>query len=126
LPITLKLPSGRLGGKQLKSEIDLTALREGKQESRIPLDVFASFPKEDTMVQPPFGSDDLDAHRQFELLRQFWDRFDETGESGQTSWEILDGIRSEVNDCFYRGPSAVHQAISLTAKAMLLMTGDYI
>jgi hypothetical protein len=66
----------------------------------------------------------LDPHLQFDLLRDFWDRFDETGESGQTSREILESIRSEVNDCFHRGPSALYEAMSLTAKAMRLMTGD--
>jgi hypothetical protein len=76
------------------------------------------------MEKPRFGSDDPDTRHQLELLLQFWQRFDETGESGQTSWEILEGIRSEVNDCFFRGPSAIQQAISLTARAMLLMTGD--
>lgn len=76
------------------------------------------------MDDPRFCSAFPDPHEQFELLRQFWDRFDETGESGQAPREILEGIRSEVNDCFYRGPSALYEAMSLTAKAMRLMTGD--
>jgi len=76
------------------------------------------------MDEPPLASGALpQIDDQLRLLRAFWDVFDETGESGQTSWEILDGIRSEVNDCFHEGPSAIYRAISLTAKAIHLMAG---
>jgi hypothetical protein len=70
------------------------------------------------------SSDNPSIHQQLELLMQFWDVYDETGESGQTSRETLDGLRAKVNDCFHRGPSALAEAMSLTAEAMLLMMGD--
>jgi transcriptional regulator with XRE-family HTH domain len=76
------------------------------------------------MQMPSFWSEDPDVRREFELIMQFWARFDETGESGQTSREVLERLRSQVNDCFHRGPAGFNEARSLTAEAMALMLGD--
>lgn len=76
------------------------------------------------MREPRFWSDDPDIREQFELIQVIWNRFDETGETGQTSREVVERYRAEVSDCFQRGPSAFYKAISLMAELLAKMSGD--
>jgi hypothetical protein len=56
-------------------------------------------------------------------IRDFWDRFIETGDSGEAPWEALERLRLRVCDCAGRDPPDRDQAASLTAQALLMMQG---
>lgn len=58
-----------------------------------------------------------------ECLRDFWDRFSETGDSGEAPWEVLDKLRLQVSDCMAKEPPDFDRAASLTAQAVMLMQG---
>lgn len=61
-----------------------------------------------------------------ERIRQivdFWNELDCCGESGETTWGVLEELRLEVTECLDRTPPCVNKAESLTAYALLLMTG---
>jgi len=53
----------------------------------------------------------------------FWNELDCCGEPGATTWGVLEGLRLEVTECLDGAPPDVNKAESLTAYALLLMTG---
>ena len=53
----------------------------------------------------------------------FWNALGTGGESGATTWEVLDRFQNEVTDCLYRNPPDIDRAYSLTAEAALLIAG---
>ena len=57
------------------------------------------------------------------LVVDFWNQLDCCGESGATTWGVLEELRLEVTECLDRGPPDLNKAESLTAYAMLLVTG---
>lgn len=62
-----------------------------------------------------------DARRQ--QLIEFWNELRTCGDSGATTWEVLDALENEVTGCLYRSPPDVDRAESLTAQAALLIAG---
>ncbi len=53
----------------------------------------------------------------------FWNELDCSGESGATTWEVLEELRLEVTECLSRDPPDIDLAESLTARAMHSIAG---
>jgi hypothetical protein len=69
----------------------------------------------------PDRPQESDARRQ--QLIEFWNGLRTCGDSGATTWEVLDALESEVTGCLYRSPRDIDRAESLTAQAALLIVG---
>ena len=63
-----------------------------------------------------------DARRQ-QLIIEFWNELRTCGESGATTWEVLDSLERLVTECLDHRPPDLGGAESLTALAALLMMG---
>jgi hypothetical protein len=57
-------------------------------------------------------------------IADFWSMLHISGETGATDWATLDEIEREVTDAMYASPPDIDRAESLTAKALLLISGD--
>lgn len=70
------------------------------------------------------SSDEPDQARvQTQQIVEFWSQLRVGGETGATTWDVLESIELKVTDCLARRPPDVANAGSLTAFAMLLITG---
>ena len=56
-------------------------------------------------------------------LVEFWNELRTCGDSGATTWEVLDLLEKDVTECLYRSPPDIARAESLTAQAALLIAG---
>ena len=56
----------------------------------------------------------------------FWTALYVGGDSGETTWGVLDGIQAQVTDGLSREPKDIGLAESLTAYAALLIAGQVI
>lgn len=56
-------------------------------------------------------------------LRDFWNPFAVCDEFGGATREVLESLQLEVTECLYERPPDISKAESLTAHAMLVMTG---
>jgi hypothetical protein len=63
-----------------------------------------------------------DARRQ--QLIEFWNELRTCGNSGATTWEVLESLERQVTECLDQYPPDIGAAESLTALAALLMTGQ--
>ena len=63
-----------------------------------------------------------DARRQ--QLIEFWNELRTCGNSGATTWEVLESLERQVTECLDHDPPDVGGAESLTARAALLMMGQ--
>ena len=57
------------------------------------------------------------------LIADWWSELYVCGDSGATTWGVLDTISLEVTDCLSCDPPNESKAASLTAKAQMLLTG---
>lgn len=64
-----------------------------------------------------------DPHDRLRLITEWWNRLAVCGDSGGTTWEVLDELGTAVTDCLHHAPPELERAESLTAKAILLMAG---
>jgi hypothetical protein len=67
--------------------------------------------------------DDPQSTARCQQLIGFWNGLRTCGDSGATTWEVLDALENEVTGCLYRSPPDIGQAESLTAQAALLIAG---
>ena len=74
------------------------------------------------MVNPSGTPPDYEPRRQ--ALVEWWREISRSGDAGCTSWEVLDEIQAQVTEALALGPPAFDQAEHLTAKAMLLWSGQ--
>lgn len=56
-------------------------------------------------------------------LIEFWNALRTCGDSGATTWEVLDALENEVTGCLYRSPPDIARAESLTGQAAILIAG---
>lgn len=63
------------------------------------------------------------AEERIRQIVEFWNVLDTCGDPGETTWGVLEDLRLEVTECLDRAPPDVNKAESLTAYALLLMTG---
>jgi hypothetical protein len=63
--------------------------------------------------------------RQTEAIVSLWSELRVGGNSGATTWEVLDQLEQQVSECLSRKPPDLVEARSLTYKAALLMAGSY-
>ncbi|NLS93689.1 MAG: hypothetical protein GXX96_16130 [Planctomycetaceae bacterium] len=56
-------------------------------------------------------------------LSEFWNELRTCGDSGATTWEVLDALETEITECLYRNPPDIDRAMSLTARAALMIAG---
>jgi hypothetical protein len=68
---------------------------------------------------------DRDGPSEVRQLVEFWNQVRSCDEQGQTSWETLEMLEREVTECLAQQPPDIDRAQSVTAKAMLLITGQY-
>lgn len=59
-----------------------------------------------------------------ESLNWFWTELSMSGDAGCTTWDVLDWFRDRVTMCLMRDPPDILTAESLTAEAMLNITGQ--
>lgn len=59
-----------------------------------------------------------------QLLVDWWSALRVCGDSGATTWEVLDGLEREVTECLALPTPDLVQAKSLTAMAMHLIAGN--
>ncbi len=71
---------------------------------------------------PPEDARALDA--QWGRILAFWGDVDASDDTGQTTRDVLDQLRSEVMECLRRAPPDIGRAESFSAKAYHLMTGQ--
>lgn len=57
------------------------------------------------------------------LIIEFWRELQRSGDSGATSWEVLDSIANRVTEALMQEPPDLNRAESLTARALLLIEG---
>ena len=69
--------------------------------------------------------DDPDRLYLVPIIVDFWNRLRVCDETGKTSWEVLEPLEREVTECLSSSPRDLGRAWSITAKAMLLITGQY-
>ena len=62
--------------------------------------------------------------RQTEAIVSMWNELRVGGNSGATTWEVLDALERQVSECLCRKPPDLGEARSLTYKAALLMAGS--
>jgi hypothetical protein len=63
--------------------------------------------------------------RQRKAIVSWWNELRVGGDSGATTWEVLDALERRVSECLDRASPDVGDATSLTAKAALLIAGSY-
>jgi hypothetical protein len=56
---------------------------------------------------------------------EFWNSLSCLDSPGETTWEVLEVLKNQVSDCLCRHPINRQRVESLTAKAALLMTGQW-
>lgn len=59
-----------------------------------------------------------------ELISLFWNQLRVTDEFGAATWEALEEFERKVTECLARRPRDLERARSLTAQAMLLISGQ--
>ena len=77
------------------------------------------------MVTPfvsPSPGDKPDLEWRLHQILVFWEQLDVGENPGETTWEELGALRSQVNVALASNPPAVTLAETLTAYAVLLMT----
>jgi hypothetical protein len=65
-----------------------------------------------------------DLPSRMEALKCFWTELGMSGDAGCTTWDVLDPFRDRVTMYLMRDPPDVLTAESLTAEAMLRITGQ--
>jgi len=64
----------------------------------------------------------------YEVRRQaivdWWTELSRSGDAGCTSWEVLDSIQAHVTEALALGPPTIHKAERMTARAVLLWSGQ--
>lgn len=55
---------------------------------------------------------------------EFWNELRTWGDSGATTWEVLESLERQVTECLDHAPPEVGEAESLTALAALLIAGQ--
>lgn len=58
-----------------------------------------------------------------QLIINWWTDLMESGDAGETTWEVLERIQDGVTECLMQSPPDYAKAESLTAKAALLVGG---
>lgn len=58
-----------------------------------------------------------------QLITEFWGHLHDGADSGAATWEELDRLEQEVTGCLAQKPPDILSAESLTAYAMLLISG---
>jgi hypothetical protein len=53
----------------------------------------------------------------------FWNKLRTSGETGETTWEVLEPLEQQVTECLESDPPDIRRAESLTAKAAFLIEG---
>jgi hypothetical protein len=69
--------------------------------------------------------DPLIRERRIRQLTEFWNCLRVEGDSGATTWEVLERLERSVTDSLYRLPPDLDAAESATAQAMFIMAGGY-
>ena len=69
--------------------------------------------------RPPDGVDD-----RVQAMKEFWTDLEMSGDSGCTTWDVLDPIKHKVTRCLMQNPPDLRHAESLTAEAMLRLNGQ--
>lgn len=64
----------------------------------------------------------VDEARIWEIVN-FWNGLRTCGESGATTWEVLESLEHQVTECLCDDPPNIRGAESLTAQAALLIAG---
>jgi hypothetical protein len=59
-----------------------------------------------------------------ENLKRFWTDLSMSGDAGCTTWDVLDLLRDRVTEYLMRDPPDLLRAESLTADALLRITGQ--
>lgn len=59
-------------------------------------------------------------------ITDWWMGLSQSEDAGCSSWEDLDRIRDEVTEALSRCPPAIGQAEHLTAKALLMISGQIV
>jgi hypothetical protein len=59
-----------------------------------------------------------------QAIIEWWMQLEMSGDCGSTNWRVLDPIRDRVTACLGFSPPLLDEAEHLTAKAILLVTGD--
>jgi hypothetical protein len=57
-------------------------------------------------------------------LIEFWNELRTCGDSGATTWEVLESLERQVTECLDDCPPDIGRAESVTALAALLMMGQ--
>jgi hypothetical protein len=78
-----------------------------------------------TLNDPSPGGPPDRAERTQQVV-DFWNALSVGGESGETTWGVLEEIQAEVTDCLSREPKDLERAEGLTAYAAMLMSGQVI
>ena len=71
----------------------------------------------------PGGEPDIECR--LDQIKWFWQCLRAGENSGETTWEELENLQTEVANALAQNPSDVSQAETLTAYALLLMTGAH-
>jgi hypothetical protein len=72
---------------------------------------------------PPPG-ERADWQERVQKILDFWNALSIDGDSGETTWGDLEPSQTEVTDCLAREPKDTARAESLTAYALMLITGQ--
>jgi len=69
------------------------------------------------------SGDPPDRDHRLQQVIDFWNGLSCHGDAGETTWEVLEDLQTQVSDCLSREPVDLERAESLTAYAALLMSG---
>ena len=59
-----------------------------------------------------------------QMIISFWNGLSVYSDAGETTWGVLDELRTQVSDRLSRTPADIDVAMSLTALAALLISGQ--
>ncbi len=61
---------------------------------------------------------------QLRQVAEWWNQLRVSGDSGATTWEVLDDLERKVTDCITADPPDIARAVSLTMRAMHFVAGN--
>ena len=59
-----------------------------------------------------------------QAIVEWWTEVSRSGDAGCTSWEVLDSIQAQVTAALALGPPSIDRAEHLTARAIMLWSGQ--
>ena len=65
-----------------------------------------------------------DPERELQEVIAFWNELSCCADAGETTWGVLEELQGQVTDCLSQSPPDLSRAMSLTAYAALLLSGE--